>query len=96
MQPLYKARVTNGSLKLRSGRSTQATVITIMLDGTEVDVLEEHGKWSLVQYGGTQGYAMSEFQQRIEEPAPPVTTTTLICEDGGTVTLLGSWRIAVD
>ena len=67
MEP-YQARVVDGALNLREAPSKSANRIIQIPDGSVVTVLDESGGWSKVQYSAFEGYAMSEYLERIGEP----------------------------
>ena len=64
----YEAKVIDGNLNLREAPSKSAPRIIQIPDGSVVTVLDESGGWSKVQYSAFEGYAMSEFLERIGEP----------------------------
>ena len=64
----YQARVVDGALNLREAPSKSANRIIQIPDGSVVTVLDESGGWSKVQYSAFEGYAMSEYLERIGEP----------------------------
>ena len=105
---MYTARVnlnsSKSSLNLRNGPSTNDTRIGSIPHGEVVDVLVESGNWLYVRYNGMSGYAAAEYLERISEDVPeedeplenPERFTAIIRNDGTTIRLEGSWRVAED
>lgn len=105
---MYTARVNlnsaKSSLNLRNGPSTTDRRIGSIAHGVVVDVLAEAGDWLYVRYNGLSGYAAAEYLERISEDVPeedeplenPERFTAIIRNDGTTIRLEGSWRVAED
>lgn len=51
----------SGTVNLRETASTGGRVLTTIPHGTAVAVLTNDGSWCFVQYGGVEGYVMTEF-----------------------------------
>src|SRR5690606_26660950 len=70
------ATVVDGRLNLRTGPSTDYTVVTVMPDGATVELRgEPRGGFYPLSFGGTTGWASGEWLQLAgEEPAEPVPT----------------------
>lgn len=64
----YKAKVIDGNLNLRESPSKSAPRIIQIPDGSIVTVLDESGGWAKVQYSAFEGYAMSEYLERVGDP----------------------------
>lgn len=111
MERLFQATVTtkSGALNLRDEPGPGGSRIGSLPRGAVVDVLDTaiNAGWWHVQFGGLDGYASSDYLERIEEAdsvemdgetvAQAVEMTTLVREDGdGVVTLIGRWRVAQD
>lgn len=111
MTVLFRARVVtkNGPLNLRDEPGPGGSRTGSLPRGAVVDVLDTaiNAGWWHVQYGALDGYASSDYLERIEEAdsveldgetvAQAVEVTTLVREDGdGVVTLTGRWRVAQD
>ena len=98
----YRARVAteHGRLNVRAGPSTGDEMIFQLEKGTVVDVMFVYPNgWCYIDEDGDQGYVLGKYLEKIEaepEPEPlPVNPgyTTLINQDGMTLTLLGDWRV---
>ena len=50
-------RVTTANLNLRKGPGTSYSVLTVMKNGSTVEVLNVSGVWAKVVYNGITGYA---------------------------------------
>lgn len=102
---LYQAKVVTKEDPLRVRRSPiSGDVIGNIPRGALVSVLADSGDgWPRVRYGEWVGYASGEFLRRVDQQeATPdaddgqTTTTTLVRDDGTTILLFGSWRVAND
>ena len=62
----YQAKVINGTLNMRTAPDRKAGLILQIPDGSIVDVTDNSGGWSKIQYKGFKGYAMSEYLERID------------------------------
>lgn len=62
---------TTDSLRLRDGASTKAGVILTMARGSALLVTGETGDFYIVQYEGTNGYAMKSFISKMPGAAAP-------------------------
>lgn len=105
---MYKAEVdldnTKSSLNLRNGPGTGYARVGSIPHGEIVEVLAEAGEWLYVRYKGQSGYAAAEYLERVGEDASaedeplenPERFTAIIRNDGTTIRLEGSWRVAED
>lgn len=53
--------VTADSLRLREGAGTDSAVLSMIPNGTEIDVMAEEGDWYLVSYRGLMGYVHQDY-----------------------------------
>lgn len=99
------ALTNNKPVRLRTGPSTDDSVITMVPVGTVVEVLTVHDDWSFIDTGRQKGYMMSKFLQEIctaEEPKTAEDGYTwmndpyLISDTGAQIHLCGQWRLAID
>ena len=112
MSVLYRAEVITqrDPLRVRAFAET-GRILGHVPRGRVVDVLTEaQDGWQRIRYNELVGYASAEYLRRVEDAPEPEepgdgetdagdadeTATTLIGEDGQTVTLLGRWRVAED
>lgn len=102
---IYQARVTTEKDPLRIRQSAvDGKVLGNVPRGALVDVLADSGDgWPRIRYGGIVGYASGAYLTRVDqqEETPDAgdsqtTTTTLVRDDGTTILLFGSWRVAND
>lgn len=75
------AKVTADTLNLRSEASTDSSIIKLLNQGEEVDVISDEGDWLKVSSDGTEGYVSKDYVQINEEtetttPEPPTETPT--------------------
>lgn len=56
-----KAYVNADALRLRNKPSLKAKTLAMMYACSEVEILEESGKWCKVYFNGTEGYCLREF-----------------------------------
>ncbi|MDN4524961.1 SH3 domain-containing protein [Fictibacillus fluitans] len=69
--------VTGGNLNLRTGASAKTAVVTVLKDGSPVDVYAETNGWAKVKAGGKDGYVSVKYltEKKPAAPAPkPVPT----------------------
>ena len=105
---LYRATVTTKTdpLRVRAWAQTGRILGTVPR-GTVVDVLADSGDgWPRIRYNELVGYASGDYLTRVEdtdriEIAPDVEAelidvTTLVNEDGMSLTLVGRWSVAQD
>ena len=105
---LYRAAVTTekGPLRVRAWAQTGRILGTVPR-GTVVDVLADSGDgWPRIRFNELVGYASGDYLTRVEdtdriEIAPDVEAelidvTTLVNEDGMSLTLVGRWSVAQD
>lgn len=112
MAVLYRAEVATQKdpLRVRDGVLT-GRIIGHVPKGAMVDVLTANTEWPRIRYGELVGYASVQYLRRVDdtpdkpteelpdesgEVAEALPTTTLVGEDGQTITLLGRWRVAED
>ena len=107
VERLYRARVDTqrDPLRVRAWALT-GEIVGHVPKGREVDVLADAGDgWPRIRYGELTGYASGAYLTRIDEagdaPEPDAgdadeAMTTLMREDGVTITLTGRWRVAAD
>ena len=55
---------TTANVKLRSGPSTDDTVLTKIAEGTEVEASGEEDGWYKVTYKGTEGYISADYAEK--------------------------------
>ena len=70
-----KVKTSGSKLNMRKSRSTSATVVKQIPNGTKVNVLAVNGSWLQVTYGGKTGwilktYAVLSLSQATPTPAP--------------------------
>lgn len=75
------AKVTADTLNLRSEASTDSSIIKLLNQGEEVDVISDEGDWLKVSSDGTEGYVSKDYVQINEEtetttPETPTETPT--------------------
>ena len=75
------ATVTADTLNLRSEASTDSSIVKLLNQGEEVDVISEEGDWLRVSSDGTEGYVSKDYVQVNEEtqtttPETPTETPT--------------------
>lgn len=72
MKPPYYALVvtSSGSLNIRSGPSTQFSVVGSVPKGEKVIVKIPYSDWSFIDYNGLQGYSSNKYLDPIEEIQP--------------------------
>lgn len=63
----YKAKVVDGNLNLRMMPSVTSAKITLIPDGSIVNVTGVNGDWSAVEWSGMSGYVMSRYLEKIQE-----------------------------
>ena len=51
----------NGGLNMRSGAGKDFSKVTLIPDGSTVEVVEESGEWSLVKYNSYTGWVKSSY-----------------------------------
>lgn len=105
---MYKARVDldnpKSYLNMRNGPGVTYRDIGDIPHGAEVDVLTSAENWSYVRYNVLSGYVATEYLERIGDDVPeedeplenPERFTAIIRNDGTTIRLEGSWRVAED
>lgn len=79
--PMYTAIVTsnNGAgANFRAKKSTATGYLGKIPEGTEVTVTADDGVWSSVIYNGKNGYVMSEFLAKCDEPGEYAENVTLM------------------
>ncbi len=97
---MYKATVITKSDPLRVREwAVTGTILGSVPKGKIVDVLEESPDgWNRIRYNELEGYASSEYLERISDVPvvtfdPTATTTTIVNADGFEITLSGDWRV---
>ena len=105
---LYRAAVTTEKDPLRVRQSPgTGRIIGHVPRGAEIEVLADKGDgWPRIRYNELVGYASGDYLTRVEdtdriEIAPDVEAelidvTTLVNEDGMSLTLVGRWSVAED
>lgn len=48
-------------LNMRADASTEAEIVTVLENGTMVEVISEEGEWTKIAYNGLEGYVMSAY-----------------------------------
>ena len=107
MNILYQARVTTKDDPLTLRNAPEGDKIGKLPRGVTVDVLVEVGDWAYVHYGSLSGYASMKYLEACEREEESETastsaesnhktSTTIVREDGVSVTLEGNWRVAED
>ena len=87
------AKVTADTLNLRSEASTDSSIIKLLNQGEEVDVISDEGDWLKVSSDGTEGYVSKDYVQINEETetttpeTPTETPTTENPSETGTTTV---------
>ena len=104
---LYMATVTTEKDPLRVRQSPgTGRIIGHVPRGKTVEVLADKGDgWPRIRYNELVGYASGDYLTRVEEEEPAdapedewelVDATTLVNEDGMSLTLVGRWSVAQD
>ena len=75
------ATVTADTLNLRSEASTDSSIVKLLNQGEELDVISDEGDWLRVSSDGTEGYVSKDYVQVNEEtvnttPKTPTETPT--------------------
>lgn len=75
------ATVTADTLNLRSEASTDSSIVKLLNQGEELDVISDEGDWLRVSSDGTEGYVSKDYVQVNEEtvnttPETPTETPT--------------------
>ena len=75
------ATVTADTLNLRSEASTDSSIVKLLNQGEELDVISDEGEWLRVSSDGTEGYVSKDYVQVNEEtvnttPETPTETPT--------------------
>ena len=94
------ATVTADTLNLRSEASTDSSIVKLLNQGEEVDVISDEGDWLRVSSDGTEGYVSKDYVQVNEETqtttpetpteTPTQTPTTENPSETGTITVVTS------
>ena len=94
------ATVTADTLNLRSEASTDSSIVKILNQGEELDVISDEGDWLRVSSDGTEGYVSKDYVQVNEETVnttpetptetPTQTPTTENPSETGTTTVVTS------
>lgn len=104
---IYQAQVITQEdpLRVRAWAKTGRILGTVPR-GAMVDVLSDSGDgWPRVRYNELLGYASAEYLMRVEKEETTdasedewetIDATTLVNEDGISLTLVGRWRVAED
>ena len=99
---LYRATVTTEKDPLRVRQSPgTGRIIGHVPRGAGVEVLADKGDgWPRIRYNELVGYASGDYLTRVGEPDGETggegKTTTLVNEDGISLTLVGRWSVAED
>lgn len=80
------ATVTADTLNLRSEASTDSSIVKLLNQGEELDVISDEGDWLRVSSDGTEGYVSKDYVQVNEEtvnttPETPTETPTQTTEN---------------
>ena len=94
------ATVTADTLNLRSEASTDSSIVKLLNQGEELDVISDEGDWLRVSSDGTEGYVSKDYVQVNEETqtttpetpteTPTQTPTTENPSETGTTTVVTS------
>lgn len=94
------ATVTADTLNLRSEASTDSSIVKLLNQGEELDVISDEGDWLRVSSDGTEGYVSKDYVQVNEETVnttpeiptetPTQTPTTENPSETGTITVVTS------
>ena len=94
------ATVTADTLNLRSEASTDSSIVKLLNQGEELDVISDEGDWLRVSSDGTEGYVSKDYVQVNEETqtttpetpteTPTQTPTTENPSETGTITVVTS------
>lgn len=94
------ATVTADTLNLRSEASTDSSIVKLLNQGEELDVISDEGDWLRVSSDGTEGYVSKDYVQVNEETVnttpetptetPTQTQTTENPSETGTTTVITS------
>lgn len=71
-----------GALNARRKANAKADIVIKIPNGSEVDLLEENGDWSRVEYKGKKGYVKSSFLSH-EAPQKEEEPVMLVIQEGG-------------
>jgi uncharacterized protein YraI len=70
-----QGEVTGTSVNIRSGPSTQSSILTTVRQGTRLNLVERRGQWLRVRFGDIDGYIATQFVRLIIQPLPNPTPT---------------------
>ena len=59
----YRALITADRLRVREEASTDASVLGMVEEGDEFEVVEEAGDWVIINYEGEDGYVSAEYAE---------------------------------
>lgn len=76
MTVIIKGGDSKYPIRLRARPSTSSDIVAKIPQGAEAELLESLGTWSHINYGGTEGYVLSEFVHNPEEPAGDTVTVS--------------------
>lgn len=74
-------RVTTANLNLRKGPGTNYSVITVMNNGSTIEILSVSGNWAQVDYNDTIGYAHTAYMSSVQT-SKMITTANLNMRTG--------------
>ena len=57
----FTGKVTGGKLRMRAAPESDASVVTTLKAGSNLDILENDGTWCHVKSGSKEGYVMAEY-----------------------------------
>jgi len=88
-------KTQKGALNARRKANSKSDIAIKIPNGSEVEVLEDKGDWSYIEYKGKKGYVKSDFlsdeaPEKEEEPVVPVLQAggfARIATEGGTLNL---------
>ncbi len=69
--------VTTANLNMRTGPSTSYSVVMVIPNGSEVNILSTSGGWAKVSYGGKEGYSSLSYL-KLKTTLPSTGGTTMV------------------
>ena len=73
---LGSGKITASALRVRESATTESAILTLIPNGTTVELLAEEGDWYLTNYSGFMGYISKEYVQVVPMIAAESTSET--------------------
>lgn len=97
MSGLIKGKIVNvtTNLRVRSGASTNSSVIGYLSNSTDINIVAQEGSWYKISYNGSYGYVSKDYVQStiLQTPAPTATTTSTTSTNGSVVNISTNLRV---